>query len=288
MDIKTLVIIGFILILVSSCLFFYINMDNLISSLKYFKLNQNFKLNKTSELSKIDQNISNELKDKNGDYDKLKTELEDLKKAMENKDTSDTVPEDTSINTMPSNTKEVFLVDNNIFSRSEAPKVCRGLFNSDSANKAQLTDSFNNGANWCNYGWTSDGDAYYPLQQDTNNSVCEGSLGLNGGPMVEKDYKLGALCYGVKPDDTKFTSLDQIHRESTFSESDQKMLENYRKKLVNGGIKIAAFNDKAWSRYSYKTDTLAINNNLVVSSKKECSNDPQALDTNKSKIEAII
>jgi hypothetical protein len=283
MDIKTLVIIGFILILVSSCLFFYINMDNLISSLKYFKLNQNFKLNKTSELSQIDQNISNELKDKNSDYDKLKTELEDLKNAMENKDKSATVPEDT-----PIINKEVFLVDNNIFSRSEAPKVCQALFNSDSANKAQLTDSFNNGANWCNYGWTSDGDAYYPLQQDTNNSVCEGSVGLNGGPMAEKDYKLGALCYGVKPDDTKFTSLNQIHRESTFSESDQKMLENYRKKLANGGIKIAAFNDKAWSRYSYKTDTLAINNNLVVSSKKECSNDPQALDTNKSKIQAII
>jgi hypothetical protein len=106
--------------------------------------------------------------------------------------------------------------------------------------------------------------------------------------MAEKDYKLGALCYGVKPDDKKFTGLDQIHRESTFSESDQKMLENYRKKLVNGGIKIAPFNDKAWSRYSYKNDTLAINNNLVVSSKKECSNDPQALDTNKSKIQAII
>lgn len=278
MEIKTLVIVGFLLILISSGLFFYINLSSLLNRLKFMKQNLNFKTEKTGELQKIDQNIYLELNKKDVSYDKVKSELEYIKKSVGKKE----------VDREPNDLKEVFLVENNIFSKSEAPKVCRGLFNSDAATKEQLNESYNNGANWCNYGWTSDGDAYYPLQSDTNNSVCEGNRGLNGGTMADKNYKLGALCYGVKPEDNKFSNLDKLHQESSFAEDDIKMLENYRKKLVNDGIKVAPFNDKTWSRYSYKTDTMAINDKVVISNKKECSNDPQALDTNKSKIQAII
>ena len=124
MEIKTLVIIGFLLVLISSGLFFYINLDNLVDRLKFLKQNLNFNKEKKGELQQIDQNISQELGKKDSEYDRIKQELEDLKKSMEH-----TEP------TKENDKKEVFLVENNIFSKSEAPKVCRGLFNSDAATK---------------------------------------------------------------------------------------------------------------------------------------------------------
>jgi hypothetical protein len=308
MEIKTLVIIGFILTLLSSGLYFYIHMDSLMNVIK---LTNKFKKQKTIELKKIDANVSNELKkiDANvsnelkknepnvsnelkqnepnvsnelieSDLDKLKKELEALKKSMSEKTERVEVKTDEK--------KEVFLVSNNIFSKSDSSKVCKGIFNSDVATKEQLNDSFNNGANWCNYGWTSEGEAYYPLQNETNNTTCKGGTGLNGGIMAHNNYSLGVLCYGVKPNEQNYTDLIKIKRDSALSDADQKLLENYHKKLENGTIKIAPFNDKSWSRYSYKNDTLSINDKVVVTSKKESSNDPQALDTNKSKIQTII
>jgi hypothetical protein len=284
MEIKTLVIIGFILILCSSCLYFYINMDALLDYIKYLKLNTNFKVEKTSELKTIDNRISNELEKRDADVVRLQQELEALKRSMAEKKTCETKPAETK----PVENKEVFLVSNNIFSKSDGATVCKGLFNSSAATKEQLNDSFNNGANWCNYGWTSEGEAYYPLQNDTLNSTCEGKAGLNGGIMEDNNYKLGILCYGVKPEEKKYTNLDIVKRDCSMAEADLKLLENYRKKLENGNVKITPFNDKAWSRYSYKNDTLAINDKIVVSTKKECSNDPQTLDTNKSRLQAII
>ena len=297
MEIKTLVIIGFILTLLSSGLYFYIHFDSLMNIIT---LNNKFKIQKTIELKKIDTNVSNELKKsdtnssnelKESDLDKLKKELEALKKSMSEKAETVEVKTDQKkeiVEVKTDQKKEVFLVSNNIFSKSDSSNVCKGIFDSDSATKEQINDSFNNGANWCNYGWTSNGEAYYPLQSETNNSTCKGSIGLNGGIMADNNYTLGVLCYGVKPDEKNYTDLTKIKRDSSLCDADQKLLDNYRKKLENGAIKIAPFNDKSWSRYSYKNDTLSINDKVVVTTKKECSNDPQALDTNKSKVQAII
>jgi len=286
MEIKTLVIIGFILTLLSSGLYFYINIDTLMNSIK---LNRNFNIEKRIELNKIDTKVSNELKE--SDLEKLKKELEALKNSISDK--KEIVQAKLDIKTdpvvvTPVDKKEPFLINNNIFLKQDRSKVCKALFNSEVATKEQLNESFNNGANWCNYGWTDDGNAYYPLQNETNTATCKGTIGLNGGTMADKDYKLGIICYGVKPDENKYTDLNQIKRDSSLCDADQKLLDNYRKQLQNGNIKIAPFNDKSWSRYSYKNDTLAINDKIVVSTKKECSNDPQTLDINKSKIQAII
>jgi len=286
MEIKTLVIIGFILTLLSSGLYFYINIDTLLSAIK---LNKNFNEEKRVELKKIDTKVSNELKE--SDLEKIKNELAALKNSIvEKKEIVQAKLDDkrNSVEVAPIDKKEPFLINNNIFLKQDRSKVCKELFNSDVATKEQLNESFFNGANWCNYGWANDGNAYYPLQNETNDATCKGNIGLNGGTMEDKDYKLGVICYGVKPDENKYTDLIKIKQNSSNCEADQKLLDNYRKQLENGNIKIAPFNNKSWSRYSYKNDTLAINDKIVVSSKKECSNDPQALDTNKAKIQAII
>jgi len=279
MEIRTLVIIGFLLVLLSSGLYFFINIKNLMGSIVVFKQNKVFSDEKKNELHKIDKNVSNELGHDFSEMKNIITKREiEMKNSIENKVVA--------TNEQPK--KEVYLVSNNIFSKSEVPKVCQGLFNGTVATKDQLNESYNNGANWCNYGWDNDGQAYYPLQDDTNNSSCEGTKGLNGGKMPSDDIKLGALCYGVKPEDGKYSNLTKINQDSSFSEGDLLMLENYRKKLANGGIKIAPFNNKSWNRWSYKNDTLKINDKTVITNKNDSSNNPCALETNKFKILAIV
>jgi hypothetical protein len=284
MEIRTLVIIGFLLVLLSSGLYFFINIKNLMGSISVLKQNKVFSNEKKNELHKIDKNVSNELAD---DYLKMKNNLEmkniQTKREIE---TNNFVKKTVDTNIQPK--KEVYLVSNNIFSKSEVPKVCQGLFNGTVATKEQLNESYNNGANWCNYGWDNNGEAYYPLQDNTNNSSCEGSKGLNGGKMPNDNIKLGALCYGVKPEDGKYSNLTKIKQDSSFSEGDLLMLENYRKKLANGGIKITPFNNNSWSRWNYKNDTLKINDKTVITNKNDSSNNPQALETNKCKILAIV
>ena len=276
MEIKSLVLIGVFCIIVSIVLYFYVYMGDLMDRIREFQKDMLFTAATTDDLKKIDENIKKDLdaqieKEKaEKELAQVKQELEDIKKNMDE-------PKE-----------EVFLVRNNLFSQAEAPKVCKGLFNSKAATEDQLLDGYNNGANWCNYGWTDDGQALYPLQEDTDITTCSGKKGLNGGKLEKDTYKLGTLCYGVKPEETKYTDLEKIYQDSAFAEDDIKMLENYRKKLAVGGIKIAAFNDKAWSQWSYKNDTMKVNDTTVVSSTKDSSKDPNSTKPKGQKIEAFI
>jgi len=183
--------------------------------------------------------------------------------------------------------EEVFLVKNNIFLKNQGDKVCKALFNSKLATKEQLNDSYNNGANWCNYGWIEKSEAYYPLQNDTDNATCLGKKGLNGGVMDE-DLNLGIHCYGVKPSENTFYPLDKLYNDSSMSDKDLAMLENYRKKLNAGGIKITPFNNNAWSKYSFKADTIKIGESTVVTEKNDKSKDPNSIKIEKVIVKELI
>jgi len=308
MEIRTLVYVGTLCIVLSIILYFYINLGDLLDRINEFKKDILFMNETNDELKEIDDKIKVDLekKDTKEDEKVIKKELEKLKKDEE-KEEKDEIAElkkekdqlKKTINEYQQLQKqlaskdisknEVFLVRNNIFKTGDGPKVCKGLFNAKFATKDQLNESYNNGANWCNYGWASNGNAYYPLQNDVDNASCSGTKGLNGGKIEDKDYKLGVLCYGVKPDESKYTNLDKIYQESSFAEDDIKMLEDYRKRLAVGGIKVAPFNDKAWSQWSYKNDTMKINNTMVISSEKDSSKNPQNVKPiPKSKIEAFV
>lgn len=59
---------------------------------------------------------------------------------------------------------EVFQISNQMYSYDEAKCKCEA-YGSRLATKAELTDAYNRGAHWCNYGWVDSGEAYYPVQQ---------------------------------------------------------------------------------------------------------------------------
>jgi len=104
--------------------------------------------------------------------------------------------------------KEVFNISDNIFTFKEAEDVCKS-FDSELASKEQLEMALENGANWCNYGWSKNGLALYPIQEGYYQKLKQsnshkknqcGYPGLNGGKL-NPNLKLGVNCYGEKPTD---------------------------------------------------------------------------------------
>ncbi len=59
---------------------------------------------------------------------------------------------------------EVFQISNQTYTYDEAKCKCES-YGGRLANKAELTQAYNNGAHWCNYGWIEGNEAYYPVQQ---------------------------------------------------------------------------------------------------------------------------
>ena len=101
--------------------------------------------------------------------------------------------------------REVYNIGDQIYTYKQAQEKC-ATYNSDLATYEQIVDAYNNGANWCTYGWSKGGNAYYPTQPFTWRELQKlppkfrnscGKVGINGGSFPKK-LKLGANCYGVK------------------------------------------------------------------------------------------
>jgi len=247
MEINTLVYIGVALVLVSIGLFIMNNFKDVYAKLLAWKDRTAFTKDVKKDLKTIDANIQKEIAKPVAVPEKpesLKKPVavpekpESLKKPV-------AVPEKTD-----SKNKEVFLVANNIFQRGDSNKVCKAFFNADVATMEQLREGYNNGANWCNYGWTADSKAYYPLQQVQNNPRCFGEAGLNGGTMENtSNITLGVTCYGEKPSENLMT-VDKLITDSSMAQDDLRILDAYRKRINNDGLKIAPFNNKKWSKFN--------------------------------------
>lgn len=284
MDVKQLVIIGVLLIIVSCILYVYVNVADLKDRLYRYNQDAIFTTEAKDNLAEIDNNIVKELA-REEEISRLKQELRRLKKEDRRRELNDEIKDLKKADDVKN---EVFLVKNNIFDSDIAPKVCSALFNAQQASKAQINDSFNNGANWCNYGWVAErGEAYYPLQADQNDKICVGDKGLNGG-QIQDGVKLGVACYGEKPDQNTYSDIKTLYSDTSLAEGDIALLEDYRKRLNNGGIKIAPFNDKQWSRYSYKNDVLKIDDAIVVTGKKDSSNDPNTIKVEKVVVKEYV
>jgi hypothetical protein len=111
--------------------------------------------------------------------------------------------------------KEVFHISNQDYTYDQSRCKCNS-YGARLATKNEVTQAYNNGANWCTYGWTEGQNAMYPVQKcyleslkdDNGNNFLEnsdkycGKAGLNGGFFPNPSLKFGANCYGVKPKGT--------------------------------------------------------------------------------------
>jgi hypothetical protein len=117
--------------------------------------------------------------------------------------------------TTPPETGEVFNIRNNLYTYDEAREVC-SIYGAKLATYDQIEKAYNQGGEWCNYGWSEGQMALFPtqkstwdkLQQGTSscskkgpNNAC-GRPGINGGVIKNPNIRFGVNCYGKKPPPT--------------------------------------------------------------------------------------
>lgn len=106
----------------------------------------------------------------------------------------------------PQESNEVFNVSGNHYTYDDAEAIC-AAYGATLANYDQIEEAYNDGAEWCNYGWSADQMAFFPTQKETWNTLQKnpktanncGRPGVNGGFMENKSLRFGVNCYGKKP-----------------------------------------------------------------------------------------
>jgi hypothetical protein len=124
----------------------------------------------------------------------------------------DSMPVDqTSLEKILPGKKEVFNVSQNKYTYSDAEPLCKA-FGAELATYDQVKDSWNKGADWCNYGWIKGQAAVYPTQQETYDKLQAGPEdqrmacgipGVNGGYFDNPELRFGVNCYGSKPNENE-------------------------------------------------------------------------------------
>jgi hypothetical protein len=151
--------------------------------------------------------------------------------------------------------KEVFHISNQDYTYEQAKCKCES-YNGRLATKAEVTDAYNNGANWCTYGWSEKQSAYYPVQKcdwdkmqkenerlpDKEKKFC-GLPGLNGGYFANPLIKFGVNCYGEKPKGVLNKPKEPYCPPMNFC----KLENNYQASHKLETDEIVGFNNDKWS-----------------------------------------
>jgi hypothetical protein len=155
-----------------------------------------------------------------------------------------------------SSDQEVFNVAQNKFTFYDAEPLCNAL-GAELATYEQVKDAWNNGADWCNYGWVKGQMAIYPTQKGTyeklqsgpadERNAC-GTVGINGGYFDNPEFKYGVNCYGKKPpqsahDQEQLMSQGKVAKSPETLKVD-KMVAQYKEQADSLFVK--PFNDNKW------------------------------------------
>ena len=170
---------------------------------------------------------------------------------------------DSSNNTVPAPPKkdEVFNVSNNLYTYDDAQAICKA-YGATIATYDQIEDSYNNGGEWCNYGWSDNQSIYFPTQKSTwdylqttdkHKNDC-GRPGVNGGYIANPYVKFGVNCYGKKPAETAEDLARLNSKQNTIYPKTPEDLAldskvQYWKDNAAQLLQLNSFNTKAWSEY---------------------------------------
>jgi len=146
---------------------------------------------------------------------------------------------------------EVFHVSNQDYTFDQAKCKCEA-YGAKLATREQIMKAYNNGAEWCSYGWSEGQNAYYPTQKCTwdkmqrgpkrNRNDC-GMPGINGGFFSNPKLRLGVNCYGTKPAGEVVKLKKPECKEGEFCKRE----ENYNASNKLPTDNIAPFNSEKWS-----------------------------------------
>jgi len=156
---------------------------------------------------------------------------------------------------------EVFNISNNKYTYNDAQAICKA-FDSRLANYDEIETAYQNGAEWCNYGWSADQMAFFPTQKKTwqelqnsekHKNSC-GRPGVNGGFFANPYIKFGVNCFGTKPDpkQNELAVMETRKLRPYPRTEEEKQLDEtvaYWKEQLQGNVALSGFNRDQWSRY---------------------------------------
>lgn len=162
---------------------------------------------------------------------------------------------------------EVFNVSNNLYTYDDAVAVCKS-YDAKLASYDQIEAAYNNGAEWCNYGWSEGQLALFPTQKATYDKLQKldegvtdpsekkgnncGRPGVNGGYIANPYVKFGVNCYGKKPQATEAelkmmeNKKNQVYPKTPKEKALDKKIE-YWKKNGNKYLTLNSYNTQKWS-----------------------------------------
>jgi hypothetical protein len=153
--------------------------------------------------------------------------------------------------------KQVFNVSENRYTYADAEPLCRA-FGAELATYEQVKKAWEDGADWCNYGWVKGQAAVYPTQKETWEKLQYGTddqrlqcgmPGVNGGHFDNPDLRFGVNCYGDKPSETEHDikrKLAGMDAPLTPEAVEQRKKELKYKSQI-GQIGVLPFRQGAWS-----------------------------------------
>jgi hypothetical protein len=154
--------------------------------------------------------------------------------------------------------KQVFNIPGNYYDYDNAEAVCKA-YGAELATYEQVEQSYNKGAEWCNYGWSANQLALFPTQSQTYNNLQKipghehdcGRPGINGGYIANPKVKFGINCFGDKPRITE--EEDNLMKTATpypLSAEDiafQKRVDYWKNHVSN--ILVSPFNYDKWTSF---------------------------------------
>jgi len=153
--------------------------------------------------------------------------------------------------------KQVFNVPGNYYKYDNAKALCQA-YGASLATYQQVEDSYKNGGEWCNYGWSDGQMALFPTQKKTFDNLQKikghehdcGRPGINGGYIANPNVQFGVNCYGNKPKITKEEeSLMEVASPYPQTVEDiafQKKVDLWKNKVDS--VLVSPFNYNNWSQ----------------------------------------
>ena len=152
--------------------------------------------------------------------------------------------------------KQVFNIPGNYYNYENAKAICNA-YGSNLATYKQIEDAYNNGAEWCNYGWSQGQMTLFPTQQQTYNKLqtieghehdC-GRPGVNGGYIANPEIKYGVNCYGYKPkideEEEELMKNTSPYPKTTKDLAFQKRVDYWKNQVDE--VLVSPFNYNIWS-----------------------------------------
>ena len=157
---------------------------------------------------------------------------------------------------------EVFNVSNNLYTYKDAKAICKA-YDAELATYDQVENAYNNGAEWCGYGWSDNQMILFPTQKNTWDKLQKldkkyrnncGRPGVNGGYIANPYVKFGVNCFGKKPEatDADLQRMNARQNQTYPLSREEQELENkikYWKENASEMLQLNSYNTNKWNKF---------------------------------------